>query len=44
MTTDDEVTSESTLVNVRLLSGSVLPQICMFSDSDIGKCIVIVYL
>ncbi len=44
MTTDDGVKSESTLVSVRLLSGSVLPRISTFTDSDIVKCIVIVYL
>ncbi len=35
MTTDDGVTSESALVNVRLLSRSVLQQIFRFFDSDI---------
>ncbi len=39
----DGVTSKSPLVDVRLLSGSILvQQICMFSDSYIVKYIVIV--
>ncbi len=38
MTTDDGVTTESTVVNVRLSSGSVpLQKFCMFNDSDINK-------
>ncbi len=44
MTTEDGVTSECALFNVTLLSGSVLPQICTFNDSDIVKRIVIVYI
>ncbi len=42
MKTDDGVTSEGALVNIRLLSGSLMQRTCTFSDSGIVKCIVIV--